>query len=209
MIIAVIPAYNEGKKIEEVVKATKQYVNKVIVVDDGSADNTASAARKAGATVLQHMSNKGKAGSLKTGVTFAKKFKPDILVMLDGDGQHDPNDIPKLLAPIQSGDAEIVYGYRSMLKKHPLSSIPGMLADLVFGGKDVLCGFKAMKFWVWDTLEITGGEGYLIELILHEHVLKHKIKHVFVPIRTIGKTRISWINGLKLFFKFISRKKKK
>ncbi|MCZ3367490.1 MULTISPECIES: glycosyltransferase family 2 protein [Methanobacterium] len=109
-ITAILPAYNEELCISSVILCSKKYVDKVIVVDDGSTDNTAKIAKLAGAQVISHFSNKGKGAALKTGFEAAKES--EIIVTLDSDGQHNPKEIPKLITPIINGEADIVNGSR-------------------------------------------------------------------------------------------------
>lgn len=109
-ITALIPAYNEELSIGSVVISTNNYVDQIIVVDDGSADKTADIAAKAGATVINHIQNMGKGAALKTG--FEAVGDADIIVTIDSDGQHNPDEIPKLLKPIEDGEADIVNGSR-------------------------------------------------------------------------------------------------
>ncbi len=111
-ITVVIPAYNEEVSIGSIVLLTKLYADNVVVVDDGSTDRTAEVARKAGAQVIVQGTSKGKAESLKTGFTAANDLGADIIVTMDSDGQHNPADIPKLVAPIIKGNAEMVNGSR-------------------------------------------------------------------------------------------------
>ena len=110
--LAVIPAYNEGKSIEPVISQARSHVDTVLVIDDGSSDDTAERARKAGATVFEHDRNRGYGAALKTAFRQALRRDVDHLVILDGDGQHNPDDIPNLLARQRDSDAEIVVGSR-------------------------------------------------------------------------------------------------
>lgn len=89
---------------------TKLYAGRVIVVDDGSSDHTAEVAQMAGAEVLRHPQNKGKGAALKTG--FEALNGADVIVTIDIDGQHNPEDIPKLVDPILRGEADMVNGSR-------------------------------------------------------------------------------------------------
>ncbi|MFZ2497803.1 glycosyltransferase family 2 protein [Methanosarcina sp.] len=109
-ITVILPAYNEEVSIGSIVILSKYYADHVIVVDDGSSDRTAALARKAGAEVIVHETNTGKGGALKTG--FAAAEGADIIVTLDSDGQHNPGEIPKLVAPILKGEADMVNGSR-------------------------------------------------------------------------------------------------
>ena len=109
-ITALLPAYNEEISIGSVVLRTKQYADRVIVIDDGSSDRTAEVAALAGAQVLRHPENRGKGAALKTG--FASLNGDGVIVTIDTDGQHDPADIPHLVAPILAGQADMVNGSR-------------------------------------------------------------------------------------------------
>jgi glycosyltransferase involved in cell wall biosynthesis len=114
-ITAIIPAYNEELAIGSVVINTSAYVDQIIVVDDGSTDKTALIAEKAGAQVIRHQQNMGKGAALKTG--FNKVKNTGIIVTMDSDGQHNPAEIPKLIQPIENGEADIVNGSRYLDKK--------------------------------------------------------------------------------------------
>ena len=110
LVTAVIPAYNEEKTIGSVVLETSQHVKQVIVVDDGSNDATGEIAKLAGAHLIYHPQNQGKGAALKTGFQAAEDA--DIVVTLDSDGQHHPQEIPQILEPIVQGRADLVNGSR-------------------------------------------------------------------------------------------------
>jgi|WetSurMetagenome_2_1015567.scaffolds.fasta_scaffold61817_2 glycosyltransferase involved in cell wall biosynthesis len=112
MIIAAIPAYNEEIAIGSVVLRAKKYVDAVLVIDDGSSDATAEIATSAGALVLRHERNLGKGIGIRDAFLKANEMQADILVCLDADGQHNPDEIPRLLDPIGKGDADMVIGSR-------------------------------------------------------------------------------------------------
>ena len=111
-ITAIIPAYNEQVSIGSMVLKTQMYVNRVIVVDDGSVDKTSEIAKLAGAETFKHDTNKGKGKALETG--FKEAEGAEIVVTLDADGQHKANEIPKLIKPILNGEADVVNGSRYM-----------------------------------------------------------------------------------------------
>jgi glycosyltransferase involved in cell wall biosynthesis len=110
-IIAGMPAYNEEKYIGTMVLNTRQYVDEVIVVDDGSVDDTSGIAKLAGAIVVRHSENRGYGAAIRSIIAEAKKRVPDVLVILDADAQHNPQEIPHLISPIRDG-FDIVIGSR-------------------------------------------------------------------------------------------------
>jgi glycosyltransferase involved in cell wall biosynthesis len=92
--LAAIPCYNEGLAIGSVVLKARRHVDAVLIVDDGSTDDTAEVAQEAGALVVSHETNTGKGRAVKTALEYAVDNQFDALVLLDGDGQHNPNEIP-------------------------------------------------------------------------------------------------------------------
>ena len=112
----IIAAYNESKNFGKVLTELKKEHKNIIVVDDGSKDNTFSIAKKSGATVLKHVVNLGKGAAMKTGCDYAVKFGADILVLMDADGQHEPKEVPNLLNKLK--DTDIIFGYRKFNKKY-------------------------------------------------------------------------------------------
>lgn len=107
-----IPAYNEEKTIGDVVKRSLQYSDKVIVVDDGSNDDTANVAKLNGATVISHQKNQGYGAAVITLFDRAREENADILTIIDGDGQHDPGQIPLLVNTLQENNVDVVIGSR-------------------------------------------------------------------------------------------------
>jgi len=151
-IIAAIPAYNEEKYIGTVVLKTRQYVSEVIVLDDGSTDDTSEIARLAGATVVRHTKNKGYGAAIQSLLAEAKRKNPDVLVLLDADSQHNPDEISNLIKPILAG-SDLVIGSRERqggnipnyrrIGQRVLSYFSHILS-----GKKVIdseCGFRAFS----------------------------------------------------------------
>lgn len=153
--LAIIPAYNEARYIGSVVLKALKYVGGVIVVDDGSTDDTAEIARLAGAIVVRHKVNAGKGVALNTGFQKAQElFIPDVVITIDGDWQHLPEELPQVAAPVLSGKADMVIGSRYLQKdsKVPLQRILGhwgfnFLLNLSSGTplSDSQSGFRAFS----------------------------------------------------------------
>lgn len=115
-VIVAIPAYNEEIAIGSIVLRTVKYADEVIVIDDGSDDHTAEVSRLAGARVVTHAKNEGKGAGVRDAFSYAKDNHADILVLMDGDGQHDPDEIPELIKPILERKADFVNGSRVKAK---------------------------------------------------------------------------------------------
>jgi glycosyltransferase involved in cell wall biosynthesis len=111
-VLAIIPCFNEEPTIGSVVLKAKRYVDDVVVIDDGSMDNTSKVAEAAGATVISHGVNKGKSAGIKTGFQYALNNDFDYIVSLDGDGQHNADEIPNLLGNILNLEMDISLGTR-------------------------------------------------------------------------------------------------
>ncbi len=110
--LAVIPCWNEEATVANVILKTKRFVNQVLVVDDGSKDETKKIAKEAGATVISHKINRGKGAAIRTGFKYALDNDYDYVVTIDGDGQHDPLEIPDLLDNVMNNGNDISIGYR-------------------------------------------------------------------------------------------------
>src|SRR5213083_385116 len=111
-ILVAIPAFNEGPTIGSVVLKARQFASEVVVVDDGSSDDTAETAALAGAHVIQHARNLGKGLAIRSAWLYAREHAPEAFVLMDGDHQHDPNDIPRLAEKVLSGQSDVVIGVR-------------------------------------------------------------------------------------------------
>lgn len=111
-VIVAIPAYNEEVAIGSVVIRCMKYVDKVIVIDDGSKDHTAEVAQLVGAEVIRHKVNGGYGAAIKTCFETAKVYDADAMIIIDADGQHDPDDIPSLISEMKKSQSDIVIGSR-------------------------------------------------------------------------------------------------
>ena len=163
-VLCVSPAYNEEKTVSKVVEGALKYTDRVIVVDDGSTDSTYKEAMKSGATVIRHNKNKGKGVALKTGFKKALETTADIVIVLDADGQHNPEEIPKLLKTMNYEDSDIVVGSRFLgdIKDMPRirilsNTLTTMILRLYFGLPitDSQSGFRAYKRGVLEKVEFS------------------------------------------------------
>lgn len=190
--VAVIPAYNEQKTIAEIVAMTKKYVDDVVVSDDNSRDSTVYEANTHGAMVVINMDgSRGAGGSTRRGLNAGERYYPDVLVTLDGDGQHNPAEMPLLLEPIRRGEADIVIGSRFIYP--PNGNMPRYRA---FGIKtvnllvnafspvkftDTLCCFRAFTREAVEALPIEdNGFGFGTEMLIKARKKGLRIKEVSV-----------------------------
>jgi len=192
--VALIPAFNESRFIGSLVLAAKAYVDIVLVVDDGSTDQTVAIAQKAGAHVLQHAVNQGKAAAVNTGFRYLTTLDPFAVVMLDGDGQHRADDIPALLTPICQGQADVVIGSRyGAIHSHiPFYRKVGQLGltsltNLISGVQvsDSQSGFRAFSAHAIAVMSFTANGGFSIESEMQFHIHEHALRIREVPIHVV------------------------
>lgn len=150
-IIVVIPALNEIKTIKRVVTEAKQYVDEIIVVDDGSSDGTGLVAINAGAFVISHEKNQGYEKSIEDGFREAVKKSAFVILTFDADGQHQAKDIKRLSDPIINNEVDMVIGDRQG-RKHICEKIFAFYTRFGFGIKDPLCGLKAYNHKIYETI---------------------------------------------------------
>jgi len=193
----VIPAFNEQDRIAEVVSRALDLADGVIVVNDGSIDRTSVEARDAGALVLDLTVNMGAGYATRSGCDHALEQGAGIIVTIDADGQHDPEDIPRAVARLHQGDGvEVVFGVRSRNKDMPLkkrfgNAVLTMLANVLYGVKvnDSQTGFHVFtadgyRKCRWESHRYD----FVSEIVFQ--VARNKVRYAEVPIRTIyiGKT---------------------
>jgi glycosyltransferase involved in cell wall biosynthesis len=218
-IYIVIPAYNEERVILEVVKDIQHHgFNNIIVVDDGSSDNTRQKAQEAGnITVLRHKINRGKGAATKTGIEAAKLLGADIIVTMDGDGQHDPEDISRLIAPIIGENCDVVLGTRlrnakGMPWRKIIANWSGNIFTWYLFGlwvTDSQSGFRAYSRHAAEVIN-TKGDRYEYDSEVIREVYTYKLKYKEVPIRvryteySMGKfEKQGFLNGLKTLYKML------
>jgi glycosyltransferase involved in cell wall biosynthesis len=170
--VACIPALNEERTIAMMVLGCQRYVDRVIVCDDGSSDMTSEIAKRLGAQVIRHDTNVGKGEALRSLFKAAKSLGADVMVTIDGDAQHDPNEIPKLLKAMEETGADIVIGSRFL---EGGESVPGhrrvvnrLLNVMTLDGvSDTQSGFRAYgKRAVDDLLPAERGMGVDSEILI-------------------------------------------
>jgi len=190
--VAVIAAYNEDRFIGSVVLKTRHYVDQVVVVDDGSTDQTAQIASEAGAIVIRHEKNCGKAEAINTGLERAREMDAAVVVLIDADGQHDPAEIPALLAPLEAQQADIVVGSRFLGVRSPIPRWRTLgqhaltLATNVASGvalTDSQSGFRALSRKALQTLTFRPGGGFSVESEMQFLVQQHRLSIIEVPVR--------------------------
>lgn len=213
-VVAAIPAFNEEQMIAKVVARTFKHVNTVMVVDDGSSDDTALIAERLGAVVIPHGKNLGKGAALQTCFKWARRVGASVLVTLDADGQHYPDYIPRLVEPILKGEADVVIGSRRHSKDMPaFRRFGARLLDRATGVKvggaivDAQSGCRAYsKTAIEQVIATEYGMGVDSEIIIKARDAGLRI--VEVPITTKYKgletsTHNMVYHGLDVFFSII------
>lgn len=213
-ITVILPAFNEEVSIGSIVLLAKQYADRLIVVDDGSSDRTAEVARKVGAEVIVHPLNRGKGMALKTGFEAAQGS--DVIVTMDSDGQHNPSDIPKLVAPILKGEADMVNGSRylnSLGRNTPIyrrigQTILDRFTNLNSGLKitDSQSGFRAFAGYTKDIFRFNAsGMAIESEMLADAGNARLKIKEVEIGVRydVDGSTENPIKHGLMVLLKIL------
>ncbi|MBN1889981.1 MAG: glycosyltransferase family 2 protein [Thermoflexales bacterium] len=190
-VAVIIPAHNEERFIGSVVLRARQHGIAVIVVDDGSSDETAEIARLAGAIVVRHERNLGKGIALNTGFDKARELGADAVVVLDGDGQHQPGQIPAIAAPVLAGQADLVVGSRYLERRNgdvPTHRAWGhwvftRLTNLLSGVSvtDSQSGFRAFSRRALEVMPFYSG-GFSVESEMQFLAQENKLKVIEVPI---------------------------
>ncbi len=191
MFLAIVPAYNEGKTIGSVARGLFEHVDKVVVVDDGSTDDTFIEAQKTCAVVLRHEINRGQGAALETGHEYARKIDADYVLHFDGDGQFDPSDIAPALKALQESGADILFGSRFLgkqanlpfFKKFFILPLAKLLNYLIADSRlsDVHNGFHILTRRALDSIRITQDRmAHATEIVAL--VKKNRLKYIEFPV---------------------------
>lgn len=216
-VVAVIPAYNEASRIASVVEAARGFVDRVIVVNDGSSDDTAKNAEAAGALVVSHTTNCGAGAATMTGLEAARRLGASVAITLDADEQHDPRDIPALLEPIKNDTADLALANRFGKR----NSIPlvrrvfnrlGNIVTLFATGRfvsDSQCGFKAFGPRALTEVDLRMSGFEFCTEIVRESV-QHHWRVAQVPVKVIYSEYSlakgqSFANGVRTAAKILLR----
>jgi glycosyltransferase involved in cell wall biosynthesis len=187
--LVLIPAHDEAARIGGVVEAAREHLA-VIVVDDGSSDATAGIAAEAGATVVRQRPNRGKGAALRAGFRMALDLGADAVITLDGDGQHDPAEIPRFLDPAVA-DAELVVGRRDFGSMPPVRRLSNTLGTVVLSAAlgrwipDNQSGYRRIGPSLMTAMLDSERDGFAFEVEMIAVCLREGWPIGWVPIRTI------------------------
>jgi glycosyltransferase involved in cell wall biosynthesis len=207
----VIPALNESKTIGDLIRRIRPLGLAIVVIDDGSRDRTAAVASDEGALVISHLRNQGKGSALRTGFEHALRAQFDGVVTLDGDGQHDPAEIPQLIEAGERQHAGIVVGNRMpngsvmppqrRMTNRVMSAIVSRLVRQAI--PDSQCGFRFIRKEVLATVPLRA-KRYEIETELLLAACRRRWKIVSVPVKGIyAAAQISRIRPVRETFRFL------
>ncbi len=210
-VFIVVPAFNEAATIRDVIDRLRSSYEHIVVVDDGSTDETAQRLTGAPIKLLRHRINRGQGAALQTGITFALLCGADVIVTFDSDGQHDPDDIEAMTAPIVSGDCDVTLGSRFLGHTHnmPLGRRLVLKAGIVFTRfvsriqvTDVHNGIRAFSREAAGSLRISMDRMAHASEIL-DQIAQRRWRYREVPVtirysaQTLAKGQSSW-NALRI-----------
>jgi glycosyltransferase involved in cell wall biosynthesis len=212
-LLALIPAYNEAGHITPVIHQSLTHLP-VLVVDDGSIDQTAAEAESAGATVLRQLPNQGKGAALRAGFRWALERDYAAVITLDADGQHDPAELPAFIEAYRANSADLIIGTRQFRHMPPVRRIANLTGLALFSWAlgqrihDNQSGYRLISRRLMETMLASQEGGFEFEVDMIITAIRHHFPIAWVPIRTIytgGGSHIRpWhhtVNFLRLTFK--------
>ena len=210
-ILVAMPAYNEERYVGSIALKAQQYANEVIVLDDGSTDDTSKIARLAGATVIRHKENRGKGAAIKSILDQARVKDPDILVLLDADSQHDPDEIPYFIKAILEGSDLVIGSRKAQASKTPYYRRIGQKVLLISARilsreklTDSESGFRALSPKAISEIRVTE-IGFAIETEMIAEAMEKGLKITEVPISNIYTEDGSTLNPIEHGLQVLSR----
>lgn len=209
----IIPAYNEQKYLDTVLKKANEHSNNIVVVDDGSTDDTSKIAQQHNVRLLVHRVNLGKGAALKTGCDYAfGKLSAKHVIIMDSDDQHDPSELPLFQTALKKHD--MVLGVRDLSKMPLFRQFANKYLTfviLLFFGKnipDILSGYKAFSKNIYNKIRWDSA-AYGVELEIAISIAQNNIPHTIQPIKTIYhdlSRGMTLLDGLSIIGHVLSRK---
>jgi len=208
--VILIPVYNGEYHITSLIKRIREYISDIVVVDDGSTDNTAVLAEKEEATVIRHKKNKGKGASLHTGIDYILSRDYNIVIVMDADGQHKPEEIPKFIEHFNKTRTPIILGNRiKNAKNMPLvRRITNKIMSTIISKichqciPDSQCGYRLIKREVFEKIKLLYSN-YEIESEILIRASRRGFKIDSIPITTVYHQEKSYINPVVDTMRFI------
>lgn len=207
-ILALIPAHDEGPRVGAVVEVARRFLP-VVVVDDGSSDDTADRADAAGATVIRQAPNAGKGAALRTGFRHALETGAPAVVTLDADGQHDPAEITRFIERFEARRAELIIGQRNFGSMPPVRRLSNAVGGLLLAGAlgrsvpDNQSGYRLIGRTLMRGLLDSDESGFEFEVEMIARCLALGLPIDSVPIRTIYAGEPSHIRPWRHFTEFV------
>ena len=216
-VLAIIPAYNEEQSLPGLIRQTQNYVDHILVIDDGSSDDTAKVSLAAGANLIQHPRNLGKGAACRSGFYAAKTLNVDAVIILDSDGQHDPSDIPNFIQAFYASQCNLgmIIGNR-MKQTHNMPRLRyftnlflSKLISQLAGQKisDSQCGFRLIHKKMLATIDFESNR-FDAESEIIVRAARSGFKISSCQIKTIYRNQYSKISPIRdtfRFFKFYFR----
>lgn len=207
-IYIVIPVYNEDERVVSVISDVSKIKFPVIIVDDGSSDDSKSKILKLklkNLTFLEHKINLGKGAALKTGCDYAFSLGADAVIMMDSDGQHMASDLDQFIEKLESGQYDLVLGSRNLSMGVPLdrymgNKIASVIVAFLYGiyVSDLICGFRAITKRAYNKVR-WDSQGYGVEVETVIKIKKYDLKYCEVPVQTVYYDNFKGVSILDAF----------
>ncbi|HJY98728.1 MAG TPA: glycosyltransferase family 2 protein [Patescibacteria group bacterium] len=204
-IFIVIPFFNEQSRIVKVLKEIQAYQFPIVVVNDGSRDDSKAEIRGSklkGVTLLEHKVNLGKGAALKTGAEYAFNRGAGAVIFMDADGQHEAEDLPKFVKALITKKYDVVFGSRNFGYGVPFvryigNKVASVLIALLFGiyVSDIICGFRALSRKAYKKIKWESS-GYGVETEMVIRVGKSKLRYCEIPVETLYHDKVKGVTIL-------------